>query len=93
VVDEYRWPRGDADLRDGLSRRDIVDVLYAPATLRLENRAPEAASTVLVVCAPTEHDRLVVVVCTRDPNTAIWNIVAARDANSNEREIWRKHTS
>ena len=92
--DEYRWPEGRAaQLRDGLTSRDIVDALYAPASLRLDNRTPADAPTFMAVCAPTGEQRLIVVAFIRADTDAPWTIVAARDARPNERMMWRKHTS
>jgi hypothetical protein len=47
----------------------------------------------MAVCAPTEDQRLIVVVCTRAAQAEPWTIIGARDAGMNEREMWRKHTS
>jgi len=92
--DEYRWPDGQAaDLRDGLTAKDVIDALYAPASLRLDNRTPASAPTFLAVCAPTSEQRLIVVVCTRAEADGAWTIAGARDAGPNERAMWRKHTS
>jgi uncharacterized DUF497 family protein len=93
VADVYRWPVGGLDLRDGLTPKDVVDALYAPATLRMDNRLPSREPTFLAVCAPTDEQRLIVVVCTRVQDDEAWTIVGARDARMNERQMWRKHTS
>jgi len=94
VGDEYRWPEDPtAGLRDGLTSREVVEALYAPASLRLDNRVPTSAPTFLAVCAPTAELRLIVVVCTRAGPVEPWTIVGARDAGVNERAMWRKHTS
>ena len=94
VGDEYRWPEDPtAGLRDGLATGEVVEALYAPASLRLDNRAPSSAPTFLAVCAPTADLRLIVVVCTRSSPAEPWTIVGARDARANERAMWRKHTS
>jgi hypothetical protein len=91
---EYQWPdRQAAQLRDGLTSRDVVEALYAPTSLRLDNLTPTDTPTFLAVCAPTDELRLVVVVCTRTDSDTPWTIVAARDARPNERMMWRKHTS
>jgi uncharacterized DUF497 family protein len=47
----------------------------------------------LAICAPTEDQRLVVVVCTRERTDEAWTIVGAREAGMNERSMWRKNTS
>ena len=94
MTELYRWPsEGNADLRDGLTPREVVEALYAPATLRLDNRAPAREPTFMAVCAPTDDQRLIVVVCTRAVQTKPWTIIGARDAGMNEREMWRKQTS
>jgi len=94
VGDEYRWPENlTAGLRDGLTTREVVEALYAPTSLRLDNRTPTEAPTFLAVCAPTADLRLIVVVCTRAGPAESWTIVGARDAGANERGMWRKHTS
>jgi hypothetical protein len=94
-VDElYQWPDGTvAQLRDGLTARDVVEALDAPGALRLDNRSPADAPTFLAVCAPTGEQRLIVVVCSRRSPGGVWTIVAARDAGMNERAMWRKYTS
>lgn len=90
----YRWPGdGPADLRDGLAPGDVVDALYAPAALRLDNRVPSGAPTFMAVCAPAGQQRLIVVVCTRTDAGEPWTIVGAREAGMNERAMWRKYTS
>ncbi len=94
VEDEYRWPEGQtAELHDALTTREVVDALYAPTSLRLDNRTPEEAPVLLVVCAPTDDERLIVVVCVRAQTDQIWTIFGARDARATERTIWRRHTS
>jgi hypothetical protein len=93
VSDEFRWAGGKPDLRNGLTPREVIDALYAPAVLRLDNRTPAAAPTFLAVCAPTDDLRLIVVVCTRDAPDGVWTIAGARDATNTERAMWRKHTS
>jgi hypothetical protein len=94
VEELYRWPVGPAAaLRDGLSARDVVEALYAPVVLRMDNRVPSATPTFLAVCAPTEQQRLIVVVCTRIDADKPWTIVGARDASMSERAMWRKYTS
>jgi hypothetical protein len=92
VTELYRWPgEGKADLRDGVTPREVVEALYAPATLRLDNRVPAREPTFMAVCAPTEDQRLIVVVCTAHGES--WIISGARDAGMKERQMWRKHTS
>jgi hypothetical protein len=94
VGDEYRWPENPtAGLRDGLTTREVVEALYAPTSLRLDNRTPTDAPTFLAVCAPTADLRLIVVVCIRPSPAEPWTIAGARDASANERAMWRKHTS
>jgi hypothetical protein len=94
VTELYRWPSGRAaDLRDSLTLRDVIDALHAPTTLRMDNRVPTREPTFMAVCAPTDEQRLIVVVCTRSDDGEPWTIVGARDAGMNEREMWRKHTS
>jgi hypothetical protein len=95
VVDElYRWPaEGVADVRDGLAPADVVEALYAPVALRMDNRVPAGAPTFMVVCAPTGQQRLIVVACTRAGTDEVWTIVGAREAGMNERAMWRKYTS
>ena len=94
VGDEYRWPdSGSADLRDGLTTKDVVEALYAPTTLRMDNRRPAVAPTFMAVCAPACDQRLIVVVCLRGQANEPWTITGARDASANERAMWRKHTS
>ena len=94
MTDLYRWP-GDrpTDLRDGLTTRDVIEALYAPIALRMDNRVPAGSPTFLAVCAPTDEQRLIVVVCLRADQDEVWTIVGARDAEPNERAMWRKHTS
>ncbi|MEV6928546.1 hypothetical protein AB0M46_29220 [Dactylosporangium sp. NPDC051485] len=93
MTDSYRWPaQGPSDLRDGLTPRDVIDALHAPAALRMDNRVPPGRPTFLAVCAPTTAERRLVVVCTRDGDD-VWTIVGAREAGLNERQMWRKHTS
>lgn len=72
---------------------EVVEALYAPVTLRMDNRVPPGAATFLAVCAPTGEQRLIVVVCTRRDVDESWSIVGARDASMNERTMWRKYTS
>lgn len=92
--EDYRWSHTQAtQLRDGLTTADVIDALYAPASLRLDNRTPFDATTFLAVCAPTDEQRLIVVVCTRSEPDEPWTIFGARDAGPNERLMWRKHTS
>jgi hypothetical protein len=47
----------------------------------------------MAVCAPTNEQRLIVVVCVRTEADQPWTISGARDASTNERAMWRKHTS
>ena len=82
-----------AGLRDGLTTLEVVEALYAPTALRLDNRTPPGAPTFVAVCAPTVDLRLIVVVCTRPSPTEPWTIAGARDASDSERAMWRKHTS
>lgn len=94
VADEYRWPADPtAGLRDGLTTHEVVGALYAPTSLRLDNRTPADAPTFQAVCAPTADLGLIVVVCTRTNPVEPWTIVGARDASDSERAMWRKHTS
>jgi hypothetical protein len=99
VGDEYRWPpTGVPDLREGLTRAEVVEALYAPIALRMDNRAPASAPTFLAVCAPTEcaptdAGRLIIVVCSRTDPADVWTIAGARAANDTERMMWRKHAS
>jgi hypothetical protein len=94
VDDLYRWPSdGSADLRGGLTTKDVIEALYAPTTLRMDNRAPAGMPTFLAVCAPTDEQRLIVVVCLRQDKDEAWTIAGARDAGPNERAMWRKYTS
>jgi hypothetical protein len=95
VVEElYQWPAGPAaDLRDGLTAQDVAEALYAPLSLRMDNRVPAQAPTFLAVCAPTEQQRLIIIVCTRTDADEPWTIRGARDATMNERAMWRKYTS
>lgn len=66
VDDVYQWPdEWPADVRDGLTFKDVVEALDAPVTLRMDNRTPSGGPTFLAVCAPTGEQRLIVVVCTR----------------------------
>ncbi|OLB79448.1 MAG: hypothetical protein AUI14_10275 [Actinobacteria bacterium 13_2_20CM_2_71_6] len=69
-----------------------IDALHAPTTLRMDNRVPSREPTFLAVCAPTDEQRLVVVVCTRSGHDEAWTIVGAREARMAERQMWRKHT-
>ena len=90
----YRWPNGGAaNLRDGLTPKDVIDAVHASVTLRLDNYAPAKEPTFLAVCAPTDEQRLIIVVCTRTEDVEPWTIVGAREASMNERQMWRKHTS
>jgi len=82
-----------ADLRDGLTAKDVIDALYAPISLRLDNRVPAHGPTFLAACAPTSEQRLIVVVCTRAEADGPWTIAGARDASAAERVMWRKETS
>jgi hypothetical protein len=75
-----------------LSPAEVVEALFAPEQLRLANRTPPRAPTFFAVCAPTEQQRLIVAVCVRDNQTQPWTIVGARDAGTDERAMWRKHT-
>jgi hypothetical protein len=94
VSDEYRWPAaGPTDIRDGLTTADVIDALYAPALLRMDNRVPVKAPTFMAVCAPTRQHWLIVVVCVRSEPDEDWTIVGARDARPDERLMWRKYTS
>jgi len=94
VTELYRWPdERAADLRDGLTPKDVVDALHAPTTLRMDNKVPSRKPTFMAVCAPTSEQRLIVVVCTRSEHRDPWTIVGARDAGMNERQMWRKYTS
>jgi hypothetical protein len=93
VSELFQWPdEGGAELRDGLSPAEVVEALFAPEQLRLDNRTPPRAPTFLAVCAPTEQQRLIVAVCVRDDQAQPWTIVGARDAGTDERAMWRKHT-
>ena len=94
VAELYRWPMGAAaDLRDRLTARDVVEALYAPVALRMDNRVPAGLATFLAVCAPTGQQRLIVVICTRTDADEPWTIMGAREAVMNERAMWRKYTS
>lgn len=95
VTDEFRWPdNAVVDLRDGLSLRDVVEALYAPESLRLDNRVPAKAPTFMAVCAPTDEQRLIIIIiCVRDEPAGPWTITGARDALPTERQMWRKYTS
>ena len=94
VGEDYRWPpEGVPDLRDGLSTVDVVDALYAPVALRMDNRAPASAPTFLAVCAPTDAGLLVVVVCTRTDPTGVWTIAGARAATVAEPMMWKRCTA
>jgi hypothetical protein len=94
MADEYRWPETPSvGLRDGLTTRDVIEALYAPDSLRLDNRTPGDAPTFMAVCAPTAALRLIVVACIRSDADGPWTIVGARDASAEERAMWRKHTS
>jgi len=76
-----------------LTPREVVEALYAPETLRLDNRVPAQEPTFMAVYAPTDDQRLIVVVCTRTSRSEPWTISGARDAGMNERQMWRKYTS
>jgi hypothetical protein len=94
VGDEYRWPTaGVPDSREGLTTADVVQALYAPVALRMDNRVPAAEPTFLAICAPTDAGRLIIVVCTRTDSTGVWTIAGARAASDAERLMWRKYTS
>lgn len=94
VGDEYRWPSGGVpDLRDGLTVVEVIEALYAPVALRMDNRVPVGGPTFLAVCAPTDVGRLIIVVCTRTDATGVWTITGARSASHTERMMWRKYTS
>jgi hypothetical protein len=91
---EFRWPDDPpAKLEDGLGPVDVIEALYAPVSLRLDNRVPPGAPTLLAICAPTEVQRLIIVVCLRDEPDEPWTIVGVRDARTHKRPMWRKHTS
>jgi hypothetical protein len=90
----YRWPtEGVTGLRDGLTPREVIEALHAPGALRMDNRVPSREPTFMVVCAPTDEQRLITVACTRTGGDGVWTIVGARDAGMTERQMWRKHTS
>lgn len=90
----YQWSDDAvAELRGGLTPLEVVEALDAPVALRMDNRAPEMAPTFLAVCAPTEQQRLIVVICRRANPGGVWTIVGARDASVNEGAMWRKYTS
>lgn len=93
MTDVYRWPESGAELRDGLTPKDVIDALHAPVTLRMDNRVPLREPTFLAVCAPTDEQRLIIVVCKRTADDETWTIFGAREAGMNERKMWRKHTS
>jgi len=76
-----------------LTPREVIEALYASTTLQMANTAPPGEPTFLAVCAPTDEQRLIVVICTRTATDEAWTIVGARDARANERLMWRKHTS
>src|SRR5579859_4561463 len=43
----FQWPVGSAaELRDGLTTRDVIEALYAPVTLRMDNRVPSRGADV-----------------------------------------------
>jgi hypothetical protein len=81
------------DLRDGLTSVEVVEALYAPVVLRMDNRVPAGEPTFLAVCAPTDAGWLIVVVCTRTDAVDVWTITGARSASDTERMMWRKYTS
>lgn len=93
VFEEFRWPDGGAILRDGLTPTDVIDALYAPRSLRMDNRVPARAPTFMAVCGPTDDHRLIVVSCVRASAAETWTIVGARAATDRERAMWRKYTS
>ncbi|MFC7547817.1 hypothetical protein [Plantactinospora sp. GCM10030261] len=94
MEDLYQWPVGrPADLRDGLTPRDVAEALYAPVTMRMSNRVPPTTPTFMAVCAPTERQRLIIVVCTRTEVDETWTIRGAREADMKERAMWRKYTT
>jgi hypothetical protein len=94
VEELYQWSDDAvAELRGGFTPLDVVEAPDAPIALRMDNPAPEAAPTFLAVCAPTGHQRLIVVVCIRASPGGVWTIVGACDASVNERAMWRKYTS
>jgi hypothetical protein len=88
-VDEvYRWPvAGPTNLPDALAPREVVEALFAPESLRVDNRTPPEEPTFVAICAPTEDQRLNVVVCVRSEDDGAWTVVGARDANMNERQM------
>jgi hypothetical protein len=59
----------------------------------MDNRVPSREPTFMAVCAPTDDQRLIVVMCSRAEPGEPWTIIGARDAGMNERQMWRKHTS
>jgi hypothetical protein len=72
---------------------EVVEALYAPVALRMDNRTPASTPTFLAVCAPTDVGRLIIVVCARSDPTGVWTISGARAASDTERMMWRKYTS
>jgi hypothetical protein len=47
VEELFQWPASRAaDLRDGLIAREVIEALYAPVTLRMDNRVPGAGADV-----------------------------------------------
>nr|MDT0659716.1 hypothetical protein [Micromonospora sp. DSM 115978] len=94
MEETYRWPvERTADLRDGLTQQEVVEALYAPVGLRMDNRVPAEASTFIAICAPTEQQRLIVILCTRADSGGPWTILAAREAAMGERAMWRRYTT
>ncbi len=93
VDDEYAWRPSGVDLRDGLTTKDVIDALYAPVSLRMNNRVPAKAPTFMAVCAPTDDLRLIVIVCNRAEPAGPWTIAGARVASPAEQSMWRKYTS
>jgi hypothetical protein len=92
-MDVFWPPDGPVRLSDGLTPKDVIDALHAPAALAVRNAIPEGAPTTLVLCVPTDDGRLITVVCTRHHVVDSWQIFAARDASVAERELWKRRTS
>lgn len=89
--DLFQWPSDrPPDLRDGLVPKDVIDALYAPRTIRMDNRVPGSAPTFQAVCAPTDGLRLIVVVCDRLGVEDSWTIRGAREATDGEQKMWRE---